>query len=213
MILNLLDSHFIAVLPLLEALKEPGTWLSGGAFKGLAFVFTAVVVVFSAYLVMTQKDIVRAATALFVCLGSVAGLYLFMGAEFLAFVQVMVYVGGTTILIMFGVMLTARSPVEVRSKRNRIFSAIILISIILIPVLVLTTGVIGSSLPEWKVAGELPHSSLPPQGTRNLGDMLLTSYVAPFVIASFVLLIALVGAAYIVRQRDEGKKTVEKKVV
>ncbi|MCA8940380.1 MAG: NADH-quinone oxidoreductase subunit J, partial [Planctomycetes bacterium] len=128
-----------------------------------------------------------------------AGLYLMLGAEFLAFVQVIVYVGGTTILIMFGVMLTARSPVEVQRKGdNRALPAIIVVCLVLIPLL---TTFMGLKV-NWH-DGVKAAETIAPQDTRNLGDMLLTSYIAPFVIASFVLLIALVGAAYLVRRREE----------
>jgi NADH:ubiquinone oxidoreductase subunit 6 (subunit J) len=176
---------------------------SGGAFNGLVFIFLAVVVIFSSLMVVTQKDIVRAATALFVALGATSGLYLFLGAEFLAFVQIMVYVGGTTVLIMFGVMLTARSPVEIARKGSgRAAAGIAATVMILIPLLMLLLG-IGPAPAGGTAQMRLATGELQPQSTRNLGDMLLTSYIAPFIIASFVLLIALVGAAYMVRRREE----------
>ncbi len=176
--------------------------LSGGLFQGLMFVFVAVVVIFSSYFVMTQRDIVRAATALFIALGAVSGIYLFLGAEFLAFVQVMVYVGGTTVLIMFGVMLTAREPVELpRAGSSRGVIGALAFALVLVPLMLVLMGtdLTSSSKPRWLLAS----GQQAPQATRNLGDMLLTSYISPFVIASFVLLIALVGAAYIVRRREE----------
>lgn len=175
------------------------TPFSGAAFNGIAFLFLAVVVVYSAFLVMTQKDIVRAATALFISLSGVAGLYLLLGAEFLAFAQIIVYVGGTTILIMFGVMLTARSPVEITRKgENRALRAIFVVALVAVPLITIFLGL----QVHWH-GGAAPRDAIAPQDTRNLGDMLLTSYIAPFVIASFVLLIALVGAAYLVRRREE----------
>jgi len=180
------------------------TALSGEAFGGIAFLVLAVITLFSAFMVVTQKDIVRAATALFITLASVSGLYLFLGAEFLAFVQIMVYVGGTTVLIMFGVMLTAREPVEIaRGGGARAISGAAVVALIAVPLLSILLGITpGAGQPEFLLTGD-GATTQAPQSTRNLGDMLLTSYIAPFVIASFVLLIALVGAAYLVRRREE----------
>lgn len=189
-----------------------GGVLNGGSFYSLIWLAVAVTVIYSGLLVMTQKDIVRAATALFVCLFGVSGLYLFLGAEFLAFVQIMVYVGGTTVLIMFGVMLTARNPVEISrgAASARIIPAIVAVALILVPLLAVVLGATGDGAPVWLVGGPdgsgtagLANDTLAPQDTRNIGDMLLTSYILPFVVASFVLLIALVGASYIVRRREE----------
>lgn len=178
--------------------------LSGASFAGISFLVLAVITLFSAFLVVTQKDIVRAATALFITLASVSGLYLFLGAEFLAFVQIMVYVGGTTVLIMFGVMLTAREPVEIaRGGSARAISGAAVVGLIAVPLLAVLLGITpGAGQPQYLLSGDGGTTQMP-QSTRNLGDMLLTSYIAPFVIASFVLLIALVGAAYLVRRREE----------
>jgi len=194
-----------------EAVAQEPSLLSGGTFFALIWLMVAVTVIYSGFLVMQQKDIVRAATALFVCLFGVSGLYLFLGAEFLAFVQIMVYVGGTTVLIMFGVMLTARNPVEISkdSAASRIVPAIIVMALVLVPLLAVILGLTGEGIPVWLVGGGengtqgAASQVLAPQDTRNIGDMLLTSYILPFVVASFVLLIALVGASYIVRRREE----------
>jgi NADH:ubiquinone oxidoreductase subunit 6 (subunit J) len=192
-----------ALLQAVPAAAAESITLSGGLFKGVMFVFVAVTVIMASLLVMTQRDIVRAATALFIALGAVAGLYLFLGAEFLAFVQVMVYVGGTTVLIMFGVMLTAREPVELpRAGSARGIVGVVAFVLVLLPLVLILTPISAAQLissPDWMLAS----GAQAPQATRNLGDMLLTSYISPFIIASFVLLIALVGAAYIVRRREE----------
>lgn len=185
-------------------LDQPINLFSGAAFSGLLFIALAVIVVFSAFLVATQRDIVRAATALFVCLLGVAGLYLFLAAEFLAFVQVMVYVGGTTVLILFGVMLTARKPVET-SKRGswRPAAGIVAAGAVLLPLLGVIIGLGTGGKRQWAAGTGAPGETIAPHGVRHLGDMLLTTYVGPFVIASFVLLFALVGAAYLVRRKEE----------
>jgi len=190
---------------LLEQATQPVNLMSASAFKGIAFIALAVMTVFSGFLAATQRDIVRAATALFICLACVAGLYLFLGAEFLAFVQVMVYVGGTTVLLIFGVMLTARSPVEARRPNSwRPVAGLITATAVLAPVLTLVAGIGSKGQRPWAAGSGSASEVIEPHGVRHLGEMLLTSYIGPFIIASFVLLFALVGAAYLVRRREEG---------
>lgn len=173
-----------------------------------AFVVVFVVTLVSAVWVMLSKEVTRAAVSLFVCLSGVAGMYFFLDAQFLAVVQIMVYVGGTTVLLMFGVMLTNRQPLLTSKKQvDRTLWGCLAMGLVLGPllgVLLLRPAKDGIDAKEangWalmKPAQEVAHADV-----VHLGDALLTNYLLPFEIASVVLLIALVGAAYLARRKVE----------
>lgn len=176
------------------------------------FVAVFVVTLISAVWVMLAKEVTRAAVSLFVCLSGVAGVYFFMDAQFLGVVQIMVYVGGTTVLLMFGVMLTNRQPTLTGKKKvDRMLAGCLAMGLVLGPllgVLLLRPSVgEGSNKIDAKQANGWvlmnPDAAPPKASVVDLGDLLLTNYLLPFEIASVVLLVALVGAAYIARRKVE----------
>lgn len=144
-------------------------------------------------LVLTRK-LVHAAFLLFVVLFGVAAFFVMAGAEFLAVSQVIVYVGGILILIIFGVMLTQRDLLNYGGAGwNRVPLALVLSA--------------GLGLIIWRVMGRIEWESLPSyqtesiplDGVEQIGIQTVTSYVLPFELISILLLIALVGAAYLAR--------------
>jgi NADH-quinone oxidoreductase subunit J len=176
------------------------------------FVVVFVVTLISAVWVMLSKEVTRAAVSLFVCLSGVAGVYFFLDAQFLGVVQIMVYVGGTTVLLMFGVMLTNRQPqLTSKKKVDRMLWGCVAMGLVLGPllaVLLLRPRVdVHGEMQEakrangWALMQDGGHA--PATSVVDLGDLLLTNYLLPFEIASIVLLIALVGAAYIARRKVE----------
>ena len=158
--------------------------------------------------VVIAKDVIRAGVSLFICLSGVAGIYFFQKAEFLAVVQIMVYVGGTTVLILFGVMLTNRAPV-LTSRRavDRTLAGWIATAMVAAPllvILVLRDLIENRDVKQangWFTLRGGTAAAAP--STVSLGDTLLTSYVLPFEIVSLVLLVALVGSAYLARRRED----------
>lgn len=104
----------------------------------LTFFAVFVVTLMAGLWVVLAKDVIRAGVSLFICLCGVAGIYFFLRAEFIAVVQIMVYVGGTTVLILFGVMLTNRAPV-LTSRRmvDRSFAGWIAFAVVAAPLLVI----------------------------------------------------------------------------
>ena len=176
------------------------------------FVAVLVVTLISAVWVMLAKEVTRAAVSLFVCLSGVAGVYFFMDAQFLGVVQIMVYVGGTTVLLMFGVMLTNRQPQLTSSKKvDRMLAGCLAMGLVLGPllaVLLLRPGVgeEGHKIDAKQANGWVlmkSEAAPPAANVVDLGDLLLTNYLLPFEIASVVLLVALVGAAYLARRKVE----------
>lgn len=172
----------------------PAVWaaIASGAFWGpLAFVCFALGALVPAAMVALSPNILHAALWLLPCLVSVAGLYLMLGAELLAAIQILVYCGGIVVLILFAVMLTHRvSGPDLRVHNQQLVWGLV--------VAMLLAGLLLRVLGEevWQVA---PGGPAPAEVTDRLADALLGPYVLAFEVASVVLLAALIGAIAIAR--------------
>jgi NADH-quinone oxidoreductase subunit J/NAD(P)H-quinone oxidoreductase subunit 6 len=142
------------------------------------------VAVGSGALVVTTRHLVRAGLYLVVCLGAVAGLYLVLTAELVAWVQVLVYVGAVVVLLLFAVMLT-RAPIGASDDLDRPGWPAALIG-----------GGTGAGLALLLIdAFRWSRVDLPEPGTaERLGTELFGRWVLPFEVLSILLLSALVGA-------------------
>ncbi len=159
----------------------------------LAFYFFAVLTVVSGACVVFLRNIVYSAFMLFLTFFGVAGLYVFLGADFLAAAQVLLYVGGILILIVFGVMLT-HDVMEVKVRESRVnFAQGLLLSAFLLLVLL---GVVFRT--DWVTIG----TSVMKPTTGTIGTLLMTDYLLPFEAASLLLLGALIGAAMLARKGE-----------
>src|SRR5688500_16329376 len=159
----------------------------------------------SALGVVVSRNVVRMAVCLLFTLAGVAGLYFLLNAEFLAAVQLVVYAGGTLILIIFGVMLTSKSPFSrFEPKAAEIVVAVSVASVLLVA-LVLAVNSAHFRESEESAAGSdaIAAAGYPIQ---RLGQALLGDYLIPFEIASVLLLVVMIGAAYLAkaRRRDRG---------
>jgi NADH-quinone oxidoreductase subunit J len=121
----------------------------------------------------------------------IAGLYVLLGADFVAIVQLIVYVGGILILLIFGVMITNKiTEVEIKTGTIHTLPAAIGVG--------LFTGIVGAVIlnTEWfQVDTAMPQSTL-----STLGNMLLNEYVLIFELLGILLLVALIGAASMARK-------------
>jgi len=159
--------------------------------EAVAFYVFAAVVLASALGIVVSRNIVRSATCLLGTLGGVACLYFVLHANLLAAIQLIVYAGGTLVLIVFGVMLTSKSPFVIFSAtRGQVVAAVLV-------TLLLAGGLCTLLLQaDWSnSAGQLTAS---PQ-VKAVGTMLLTDYLVPFEAASVLLLVVMIGAAYLAR--------------
>ncbi len=160
--------------------------------RDLVFVLLALLTVVPAVWVVFSKHIVHAGFALLFTLLGVAGLYAFLGADFLAVTQVMVYVGGVLVLILFTVMMT---HVPATGRRRHGLDRYV-------PPAVFAAAVFGVlykviTAVDWH-ASEGPAKAT----TAEIGTQLMTNYIFPFEYVSLVLLAAMIGAALLIRERD-----------
>jgi NADH-quinone oxidoreductase subunit J len=151
----------------------------------------------SALGVVISRNIVRTAVFLLFTLVGVAGLYFLLAAEFLAAVQLVIYAGGTLILIVFGVMLTSKSPFS--RFEPKLIEVIIASCLGLVLLAALITAIIATPFPSSSI-------ETAPYPIEKLGQALLGDYLVPFEIASVLLLVVMIGAAYLAKgRRREGE--------
>lgn len=151
----------------------------------------ALLVVCSAIIVAFSKKIMHSAFALLLTFFGVAGLYVFIAADFIAAVQILIYVGGILVLILFAVMLTHK--VNDIKLSNPATSPWIAGPITLIVLAGLSWLIVKTP---WPVK---PLKIAPT--TAEIGQAIMGTYLLPFEATSVVLLIALIGAAYLARRK------------
>jgi NADH-quinone oxidoreductase subunit J len=159
------------------------------------FYILAFFVVGSAGIVALSRNIMRSAFAMVVTFLGVAGLFVLLSADFLAATQLLVYVGGILVLILFAVMLSSRmKEIKISNLSVSVFSGGIIITL-----LILLLTYISIKTP-WK---ELDTVNFAPT-TSAIGNNLLTKYLLPFEVLSVLLLVGLIGAVVIARkEKDE----------
>jgi len=156
------------------------------------FWFFFVMTIGSAVFVVTVRNLVHAAFWLMITLFCVAALYVFLQADFLAATQVVVYVGGILVLVLFGVMMTSgKLDVNLKFGQGQLISG----GIISIALLVILFLVVHQT--NWQTT----ESRFENEGTASLiGEAIMREFLLPFEVASIILLIALIGAVLITRK-------------
>jgi len=166
----------------------------GSPLEAVLFYATAAAVAMLSIGCVISRSIVRMATCLFGTLGSVAILYFLMSATFIGAIQLIVYAGGTLIVIVFGVMLTNQSPQSrFEPKEIEFFTGAAVVMGLFFGLVV---ALLTTSWPE--NGGEVASYSV-----ATIGRSLLTTYLVPFEVVSVLLLAVMIGAAYLVRRERE----------
>jgi NADH-quinone oxidoreductase subunit J len=165
----------------------------------LLFAALAAVLVVSSLLVVLHKHPVTSALFLVVAFCSLGGIYLLMRAEFIGFVQVIVYAGAIMVLFLFVIMYLnlqhdVESGVAIALRRGMGW---ILAGVVLAEGLALTSK-------KWFLGPTIARIGPPPGNTQEIGRRLYTRYLFPFEITSLILLVAMVGVVVIARGRTRG---------
>jgi NADH:ubiquinone oxidoreductase subunit 6 (subunit J) len=159
-----------------------------------AFWIMAVVIIAAALAVVFLHNIFRAALSLIVCFIAVAGIYLTLSADFLAAVQILVYVGAISVLIILAVMMTRE--VHKGSPANRLRLPALVVAAVLLGLLVYSV-----TASPWQIAAETPLSPT----TQPLAALLFSKqgFILPVEIAATLLLAAILGAIVIAREKEK----------
>ena len=172
--------------------------------QGLAFYLFATITVAAGVMVITTRNPVHSVLFLILAFFNSAGLFVLMGAEFLAMILVVVYVGAVAVLFLFVVMMLDINFVQMREGFMQYLPLGAMVGLILLVELVLV-GVAWVIAPEAESLASVP---VVPAGdlenTRAIGNVLYTDYVYLFQAAGLILLVAMVGAIVLTLRQREG---------
>jgi NADH-quinone oxidoreductase subunit J len=182
----------------------------------ILFMLISALIIIAALMVVSVKNIIHAALWLFTSFFAVGALYLLLEAEFVAVIQVLVYVGAVSILVLFAIMLTRHVTGE---GQNQLYSrwwlglivALTLFGAIIVPTVFKQ---------KWNVAA--PTAVMKPQneesvvknvepvvtGVADIGKAFMREYLLPFEVASLVLLVALIGAIVVVFEERTERRVI-----
>ena len=169
-----------------------GDWISQG--ENIVFLVIALAMAIASVWVVTTRNVVHAALMLVVALGGSAALFLMLGAEFIAWTVVLVYIGAIVILFLFGIMIT-RAPIgrdSAQLDHARRWPAALVALVTFVTIVWSTTAYFGSE----EIGPGVQRAS-------DLGADLFNRFVVPFEAVSFVLLAALIGAIVLARKDEE----------
>ncbi|MDR2337431.1 MAG: NADH-quinone oxidoreductase subunit J [Deltaproteobacteria bacterium] len=163
--------------------------------ENICFIIITAFILGGAFLATFLKDITSAAFSLFFTLFGIAGYYILLNSDFIAVTQVMVYVGGVLILIIFGILLTNRdfnhNPNTRLKKISVYLTSLVLFSIVLWPII--TSKKLADNIKGDRYALAL---------TSDIGEALTTDWIFNFILAGIVLLLILIASAFLIRRND-----------
>lgn len=181
-------------LLLVATLAAMGWGTKTGGAHGAAFAFFASFTLGGGLMCIWERSVVRSAFSLMATFCGVAGLFVLLGHDFLAMAQILIYVGGILVLILFGVMLTPPDLKERQLPR-------VGLGVVLVLGTLMAVGAKVVAVVDWAEA-----ETLPPMKSRaeDIGAAFLRAedgYVVPFELAAVLLTVALVAAVYIARRK------------
>ncbi|OGO00635.1 MAG: NADH-quinone oxidoreductase subunit L [Chloroflexi bacterium RBG_13_51_52] len=160
--------------------------------QAAAFWIMAVVIVVAAFAVIFLRNVFRAALSLILCFIAVAGIYITLSADFLAAVQILVYVGAISVLIILGIMMTRE--VQKGSPVNKMQIPAAIVAALLLGILVYVV----TSTP-WSISSQAPLTpTTMPLATKLFSE---NGFILPVEIGAVLLLAAILGAIVITREK------------
>jgi len=164
----------------------------------------------SALFVASTKNVIRSIFMFFITLFALAGLYVLALADFVAITQIVIYVGGILVLILFAFMLSGKETLNIITQQHKPFISLGKIPVILLAVLFLIVLLnmifkVDADNLEWVKKSIAFKNEIKPDAamTENIGVNLMTWYLLPFEAISILLMIALVGAAHLSRKGEK----------
>ena len=164
----------------------------------MSFAIIAVFTVAGALAALTLRNLVHCVLALVLAFTGLASLYLQLGAQFVGFAQILVYVGAVAILILFAILLTESHESATRLAASRTWLASSLVAATVF-------GILAWSIRSSAIS-ELPISRRPEITVRQIGDALMSQFVLPLEVLGLLLTAALVGAVTIAMRETRRTK-------
>ncbi|MEA3321248.1 MAG: NADH-quinone oxidoreductase subunit J [Bacillota bacterium] len=166
----------------------------------IAFLFLAIAAIAGGVLMLNLTKVVHMVVALVFTFISIAGIYVMLSAEFVAAVQILIYSGAITIIMLFGIMLTRHND---ESETSGLGRKIFVGAGVLGFAAVMYFGLYSLDL------GSQDSADLHVNNTEQIGVAIYSKYVIPFELTSVILLVALVGAIILARRDDEDADVVK----
>lgn len=160
----------------------------------IAFIGLALVAIVGGVLLITLTKVVHMVIALVFTFLGIAGIYMLLSAEFVAIVQILIYSGAITIVMLFGIMLTKHQENDAPAKGG--WGNFSLLAAIAGFALAVYLGIYNLDIP-------VQPTALHEENTKQIGIELFSKYVIPFEVMSVLLLVALVGAIVLAKKDDE----------
>lgn len=177
--------------------------------QALVFYAFSIIAIGSAVVLVSMHNLARALFLFFIVLFSVAGLYVFALADFVAITQILIYVGGVLVLMLFAFMLSNKTLLDQLQTGTAHFFALpawqaLLISASFLAILVYASLQLGEQQPVWIAAADRDGTTIMPTDStiQHIGIQLMTRYLLPFEVISVLLMMALIGAAHLTRKED-----------
>lgn len=177
--------------------------------QALVFYAFSAIAIGSAIILVSMHNLARALFLLFVVLFSVAGLYVFALADFVAITQILIYVGGVLVLMLFAFMLSNKTLLDQLQSGTAHFFALpvwqsLLVAGGFLAMLVYASVQLGANQPVWITEAATAGTTITASDStvQHIGVQLMTRYLLPFEVISVLLMMALVGAAHLTRKED-----------
>lgn len=167
--------------------------MTGIRWDDVLFLALAAILIGSALLVVTLRDIIRCGLALTASFAALAGIYVLLGNPLIAATQVLVYIGAVSVLLLFAIMLTQTKNAPTRlAFQTQAWAAAIAAAVIAIVIAVTVTAT------TWPSGGQRLWTS-----TSDIATMLFGSYVLPFEAVSVLLTAAVVGGVFLAHREPD----------
>jgi NADH-quinone oxidoreductase subunit J len=161
----------------------------------LAFLLLAIIAVSGGVLLLNLTNVVHMVLALVATFISIAGIYILLSAEFLAVVQILIYSGAITIIMLFGIMLTRPDTSSEEKQGGKVKRGFLFLGVAGFATVVYL-GIYNLEFPPMA-------QTLHQNNTEQIGIALYSKYIIPFELTSVVLLVALIGAIVLAKKDDE----------
>jgi NADH-quinone oxidoreductase subunit J len=183
-----------AILGLVTGIAALMIVLLGQDWEDALLWLLSAVMIGSALLVVTMRDIIRCGLAMIVCFGALAGIYVLLGAPLIGAAQVIVYIGAISVLILFAIMLTqtkdAPSRLVFQTQAGPASVAAIVVAVVI---------ALAVSATDW---GEIARRTR--LDTDKMSEVLFQQFVFPFEIVSVLLLAAVIGGVFLAKREPDG---------
>ena len=169
------------------------------------FVILSGITIVGAVAAMSMRNLVHCALCLIVAFAGLAALYLGLGAQFVGFAQILVYIGAVAILIVFAILLTKNSEPDVgRKSVSRAWSGIAGVAVAFLVFAALSISILSSSVSK-RVSPNRPEVSV-----KEIGEQLMAQYVLPLEVIALVLTSALIGSVLIAMPEKQSSPEVKR---